>query len=444
MRASLRGRALIGGAAWILLALLIGTALLGQLFDDFADRQFNARIQGQLVRLMSILAVEGPGALNDESGDPRFGLPYSGLYWQIEQGDTVTIRSRSLWDTKLNLPADLPGAEAVLLEGVGPRNEDLRVIVRAITLRNGETWRIGVATVLEELRAEQRAFREGLFFSQLALGGALLIAGILQTALALRPLAGLRAAVTRYREGRSSRIEGDFPSEVAPLAEDLNDLLDRNARILERARRQAADLAHALKTPSAILRNELSQMRGVDATAVRHAREALDRIDAQTARHLARARVAAFAAPHGATAPVSATVGRIIKALYRMHQPRGLEFIVDVDHAHFFRGEAQDLEELLGSLMENAAKWAASKVRVQSRETENELIITIEDDGEGIPAEKRPEALQAGVRLDQKTPGTGLGLAIATDLAEIYGGTLELSESDLGGLCVTCAFPTRH
>ena len=127
-----------------------------------------------------------------------------------------------------------------------------------------------------------------------------------------------------------------------------------------------------------------------------------------------------------------------------MHQPRGLEFVVDVDQSHFFRGEAQDLEELLGSLMENAAKWARSKVRVCSRETDDELIITIEDDGEGIPEDKRSDALQAGVRLDQKTPGTGLGLAIATDLAEIYGGTLSLSDSDLGGLCIKCAFPTRN
>lgn len=444
MKTSLRSRALIGGAAWILLALIIGGGVLGQLFDDFADRQFNARIQSQLIRLMSLLAVEGPGALSEASGDPRFERPYSGLYWQVEADGDVQIRSRSLWDTELVLPSQMTGASTILLESIGPRNEDLRIIARAITLRNGETWRIAVATSLNELRAEQRAFRQGLFFAQLALGGALLIAGILQTVLALRPLAGLRAAVTRYREGRSSRIEGDFPSEVAPLAEDLNDLMDRNAKILERARRQAADLAHALKTPSTILRNELTKMRGADRASVRHAIEALDRIDAQTARHLARARVAAFAAPRGATAPVDSAVGRIVRALHRMHSDRGLEFEVDVDHRHRFRGEPQDLEELLGSLMENAAKWAKSRVRVRSQQDATTLTLTIEDDGVGIPPEKHGDALQAGVRLDQKKSGTGLGLSIATDLAEIYGGELTLSKSDLGGLRVSCTFPTRQ
>lgn len=444
MRTSLRGRALIGGAAWILLALLIGGGVLGTLFDDFADRQFNARIQAQLIRLMSLLAVEGPSALEEPTGDPRFERPYSGLYWQVERGDEAPIRSRSLWDTELALPVEIPGATTILFEGTGPRDEPLRIIARAITLRNGDSWRLAVATALTELQSEQRAFRQGLFFAQLALGGALIIAGILQTALALRPLAGLRAAVTRYRLGESSRIEGDFPSEVAPLAEDLNDLLDRNARIMERARRQAADLAHALKTPSSILRNELAQMRGADQTSVRHAIEALDRIDAQTARHLARARMAAFAAPRGTTASIAVAVGRIVRALHRFNAGRGLEFEVDVDHRHRFRGEPQDLEELLGSLMENAAKWAKSRIRVRSVEDADGLTLTIEDDGEGIPPERHGEALQAGVRLDQKKSGTGLGLSIATDLADIYGGSLSLSKSDLGGLCVTCKFPARH
>lgn len=443
MRTSLRGRALIGGAAWILLALLIGGGVLAKLFDDFADRQFNARIQAQLIRLMSVLAVEGPGALAEATGDPRFERPYSGLYWQVEQGDDVKIRSRSLWDTQLTLPPELTGATTVLFEGAGPRDENLRIIARAITLRNGVTWRLAVATALAELNAEQRAFRQGLFFSQLALGGALIIAGLLQTALALRPLAHLRAAVTRYRDGRSPRIEGDFPSEVAPLAEDLNDLLDRNARILERARRQAADLAHALKTPAAILRNELTQLRDADETALKHALEALDRIDAQTARHLARARVAAFAAPRGTRASVLQAVERIARALERIHGRRGLVFDIQVDEAHRFRGEPQDLEELLGSLMENAAKWANSRVLVRSEEDANGLTLRIEDDGEGIPADRRHDALQAGVRLDQKKSGTGLGLSIATDLTDIYGGTLELSDSELGGLCVTCRFPVR-
>ncbi len=443
MKTSLRGRALIGGTAWIILALIIAGGVLGQLFDDFADRQFNARIQSQLIRLMSLLAVEGPEALAEASGDPRFERPYSGLYWQVEMGEEVKIRSRSMWDAELALPAEIAGTATVLLESIGPRRENLRMIARAITLRNGETWRLAVATSLDELQAEQRAFQQGLFISQLALGGALLIAGILQMVLALRPLAGLRAAVTRYRDGRASRIEGDFPTEVAPLAEDLNDLMDRNAKILERARRQAADLAHALKTPSAILRNELNGMRGADKVALRHALEALDRIDAQTARHLARARVAAFAAPRGASASVAIAVGRIVRALHRMHSGRGLEFEIDVDQGHGFRGEPQDLEELLGSLMENAAKWAKSHVRVRSAADAATLTLTIEDDGVGVPSEQYANALQAGVRLDQKKSGTGLGLSIATDLAEIYGGTLSLSDSDLGGLCVTCRFPSR-
>ncbi len=444
MKTSLRGRALVGGAAWILLALLIAGGVLGQLFDDFADRQFNARIQSQLIQLMSLLAVEGPEALTRPSGDPRFDRPYSGLYWQVEQGREVVIRSRSLWDAELKLPPEISGSGIVQIDGTGPRNAELRIVARAITLRDGRTWRLAVATTLAELQAEQLAFERGLFIAQIALGGALIIAGILQTALALRPLAGLRAAITGYRDGRSNRIEGNFPTEVSPLVEDLNELLDRNARIMERSRRQAADLAHALKTPSSILRNELTQMRRGNPTSVRHAMEALDRMDAQTARHLARARVAAFAAPRGASAPVATAVGRLVRALHRIHTQRGIEFVVDIDHRHNFRGEAQDLEELLGSLMENAAKWAKSKVRVSSREDSDALTLFIEDDGVGIPADQRDEALQAGVRLDQKKSGTGLGLSIATDLADIYGGELALSESDLGGLRVTCRFPTRH
>jgi signal transduction histidine kinase len=276
------------------------------------------------------------------------------------------------------------------------------------------------------------------------LGFGILVALLIQVRFGLRPLEGVRRSLSQIRSGKATKLEGTFPTEIAPLADEINSLLEGNREVLERARTHVGNLAHALKTPLSVLTNEARTHPGefgdqVGRAAV-HMREQIDH-------HLARARMAASANVFGAHTPVAHAVSRLGRALERIYADNGIAIVIDCPETLGFRGEAQDLEEMAGNLLDNACKWARSRVVLRAtplsepRRGRTAFRITVEDDGPGVPEESRKAALKRGGRLDETKPGSGLGLSIVTEIAELYGGELTLVDSALGGLKAELVLP---
>jgi signal transduction histidine kinase len=345
------------------------------------------------------------------------------------------IRSPSLSGEVLPLRGLREGREAFYARA--PEGFRILVNVRAVEPPRAQgVWRVYAAEAVVRLQRDKLEFRRSLFAAMIGLGGALVLAAAAMTGMALRPLVGLRAAFRDYRSGRAERIEGRYPSDIEPLVADLNDLLERNAKIIGSARRQAADLAHALKTPAAILRNEIDAMDRPHPEM----REALERIDALMARYTARARLAGANAP-GASAEVGPILEGLGRVMERVHFDKDVRLIIDVPEGLRARAEGEDLEELAGNLIDNAFKWAKGAVRVSARRGRSAVEIVVEDDGPGIAPQDRETALREGGRLDEAVPGTGLGLAICSDIVEAYDGALSLEDSPLGGLRVRARLP---
>jgi signal transduction histidine kinase len=282
------------------------------------------------------------------------------------------------------------------------------------------------------------------FTRTLAISLALLAAGLIaivvaQVRFGLAPLRGLGRALTQLREGQVDQVEGDYPSEIRPLVEDLNAVLGENRQLLDRARAQAGNLAHALKTPLAVIRNSLAGAAGLPAAG--EIDVAVERMHQAIERHLVRAR-AAPTQLRGRHVKVVDALEDVVRAIRHIHGGR-VAFEVAADTSARFRGDAADLQEIFGNLLDNAAKWARSQVRVGVAGEGGQLRIVVEDDGPGIPAERRAEAIQRGVRLDTSRPGSGLGLQIVDELCHVYGGRLELGSAALGGLSATVDLPAR-
>ena len=441
---SLRRRAILGGSLWALSCAIIGIFALYSFFDSLTQRRFDQTLVDR--HLQIVVALSGSGA--DEElmdafiNDPAYDRPYSGRYWQAHGPNNLILASRSLFDALFREPEDV-SSEKQFWTGSGPDGA-VRGVRQRITLENGTSWTVIAAESLAALVAERRAIRQSLLLT-FGLVGALGIAGaMLQTLVVVRPLRKLREDVTHRWDNHSDIDPANYPEEVAPLVSDINTLLERNREIVARGRRQAADMAHALKTPSAILRNELEslKLKNVDVT---QAQEALNRIDAQLQRSLARIRAAnSGAGMRQRNTNLARSVERIASVFRGLPDFRSkrLEMIVPQDIT--VPMDAQDLEEILGNIIENASQWSKSQVSVASRKAGKFVEILIEDDGPGISETDRREALRSGGRLDTSVPGTGLGLAIAGDLMQAYGGELKLRKSErFGGLCVEIRIPGR-
>jgi signal transduction histidine kinase len=270
------------------------------------------------------------------------------------------------------------------------------------------------------------------------LGLGLVAAAFAQVSFGLRPLDRMRDEVAEVRAGRATRLIGPFAAEIEPIADELNGLLDHNREILERARTQAGNLAHALKTPLAVLRNEADHIDDKPAAILR--RETALMQD-QINRHLSRARSAGSRGVLGARSDMAEVAVALKRTLGRIHKDRAVDISLQGVDGLSFQGERQDLEEMLGNLMDNGCKWAASQVRVQGRREGGWLLISVEDDGPGIPEDALSEVIDRGMRLDETMPGSGLGLSIVRDIAGLYEGKLELDRSPLGGLAARLRLP---
>ena len=447
---SIRTRLLGATLVSLVLALAGAHWWLSSLFRDHVVRQFDQALIHHLDQLTARLEfdTQGQPLINLRGlSDPRWDKPYSGLYWQIDrlsedgQGREGVLRSRSLWDVKLTLSADILADGAIHRhEALGPRSHELRVVERSLSAEGSpQRWRLIVAADAKETLDAARTFDSVLAASLAALGTLLGLAALAQVGVGLSPLRSMQRALQQLRERRTSRLEGRFPTEVQPLIDDFNRVLERNAQVVERARMQAGNLAHALKTPLAVLDNAARQAAGTELGAL-----VLEQVQVSQRHihwHLARARAAAAHQVPGHRTALAPLLDTMVAVMKKIHGGRALEWKLPPPSDWAFAGEAQDLQEMLGNLLDNAGHSACTKVQVRVEQHSADLLILIDDDGPGIPPERRQAVLQRGVRLDESTPGSGLGLAIVVEIAGLYQGDLQLVDSPLGGLGVRLRLP---
>jgi len=434
LRRSLTFRLVATATLWLVGWLAAAGLLLVFLFRDHIERRFDRQLFDHMEEMVAASEVTAGGelVLPWTPSDPRYNRPHSGWYWQIASSEDVVVRSESLWHDRLEVERPRAGSGAQVQALIGPGQEALRGLVADITLpRARGHFVLAVAGPLSDIDRDVDAFVVQLAMTLGTLGIGLLGAVLLQVRFGLQPLRALRQAIAGIREGRSERLPESFPEEVQPVVSELNALLDRDAALLDRARTQAGNLAHALKNPLSVIRNEAREVEGERGALLRDRIAAIsDHVD----RYLVRARAAGSGDVLGARAAVADVVDDIRFSMGLLHRERGLEIAVSGLDGLVFRGDARDLEEMVGNLMDNACKWAKTQIAVGASQVDDRLVIAVEDDGPGIPGDRRAEVLHRGRRLDETVAGSGLGLDIVQEIAVLYRGSLALDESELGGL----------
>ncbi|MBH1601366.1 sensor histidine kinase [Stenotrophomonas maltophilia] len=423
---SLRRRLLLVAGIGLVLVSVLASVLLGELFKRSARDRLDHELQQDMLTLLAQAEVdpEGQLRLRQEPNDARFQRVFSGAYWQIaDQQGKVLLQSRSLWDQTLAATADGPTQRNL----AGPMQQSLRARVQQVRLpRAAQAYVAVVANDRSALDADVAAFRQRTAIALAVLVAAWLAVLASQVHFGLRPLRGLRQQLERIRRGEAERIDRrQLDLEIAPLADELDALLDHHQRMVARARSSAEDLAHALKTPLSVLAAE-TQGDGRDWRRTLHEQGA--RMRASIDRYLA----AGLAVDHRQRSEVAPAAEALCRLMTRVHASRGIHFRVDEAPGLAFAGAVTDLEEMLGNLLDNAGKWARHDVRLRALAQQDRLHIEVRDDGPGLDEAKLESVMQRGVRLDERVEGSGLGLAIAADIAASHGGSLRLSNENPG------------
>lgn len=453
---SLRGRLLLGTLIWISLALALAGWGLRNLFHEHVNQQLQHQLVLQLDQLSASVNLDTHRRVDiaPMAGDARLERPLSGLYWQVDalanDGSVErsgVARSRSLWDQDLQLPdtlpAPAPGRRSYsVLELHDTQGNALTAVSRPLQLPDADAprLRLTVAADLALVAEPLQRFTNMLLGSLGLLAAGLLLAVALQLHLALRPLQLLRRRLADVRTGQAAQLQGQFPQELQPLVTEFNHVLSANADMVQRARTQAGNLAHAVHTPLNVLGNAAAQDTSQLAQLVR---EQVATATRQVDYHLARARAATAVRATGLRTPVQPPLQALLRTMARLHTGRQLQFSLHGASAEMaFRGEEQDLFEMLGNLLDNAGKWARSEVRLEVLRDSDLLCFTVDDDGPGIPDDaQRQRIFERGERLDEQRPGSGLGLDIVRELAHTYGGSIEALTSPLGGLRMQLRLP---
>ncbi len=451
---SLATRLFLSATAWVVVILMITGVVLSSVYHDATERAFDRRLNLYLRTLIAEVATpdEPPDHQFQSLGEPLFELPLSGWYWQITRTDSEkpeTRASNSLWDKKLpklDDSAELTAAGVRLAYVDGPEGQNLRMVERSVDLGADGKFLVSVAGDATEIFDETRTFDYYLGGTFAALTIVLLLTTIFQVRFGLAPLKRISASIADIRSGRAERLEGEFPVEIALLARETNALIDANREIVERARTHVGNLAHAIKTPLSVIVNEASAH-----AANPFASKVLEQTDVmrdQVAHHLERARIAARLTVIATVTEVAPAIEALRRTMEKIHRDRGVVIAVEADTQAKFRGERQDLEEMVGNLVDNACKWAASRVFIEvavQRPVEPgggpTLRIIVDDDGRGLSPAERAQVARRGQRLDESKPGSGLGLSIVVDLAALYGGNLSLGSAPIGGLRAELILP---
>jgi signal transduction histidine kinase len=452
---SLATRLFLSATAWVVVILLITGVVLSSVYRQASERAFDRRLNLYLRTLVAEVATpdEPPDHQFQSLGEPLFELPLSGWYWQIARTDSAKneVRaSRSLWDKKLPKLED-QGVEltaAGVRQGYvdGPEGQTLRMVERPVDLGADGKFLVTVAGDATEIFEETRTFDYYVAGTFVALSIGLLLTTIFQVRFGLAPLKRISDSIADIRSGRAERLVGEFPVEIAPLARETNALIDANHAIVERARTHVGNLAHAIKTPLSVIVNEAAA-HGGDPFSLKVLEQA-DVMRDQVAHHLERARIAARVTIIGTVTEVAPVIEALRRTMEKIHRDRGIAIDVEAGNQVKFRGERQDLEEMVGNLVDNACKWADSRVFIEVRvprageaASGPMLHVIVDDDGRGLSAAERAQVSRRGQRLDESKPGSGLGLSIVVDLAALYGGSLTLGTAPIGGLRAELVLP---
>ena len=460
MRAnSLALRLFVSATAWTVIILLVTGFVLASLYRDAVERSFDRRLNVFLRTLVAEVAApdDSPERPTQALGEPEFDLPLSGWYWQLTRlnSDKPEVRSsRSLWDSGLphlsdqNVPTSDDGTRRAYVQG--PEDQRLRLIERTVDLGEDGRYLVAVAGDSQEIDDEMRAFDRAIIVTFVILAAVLLLTTMFQVRFGLAPLKRISEGLAAIRAGIAERLAGHFPVEIEPLAREINALIEANREIVERARTHVGNLAHALKTPLSVMVNEAAA-RGDDPLAVK-VREQTGIMRDQVGRHLDRARIAARATVVGTVTDVGPVVTGLTRTMEKIYHPRGIAIDLSAPEGVRFRGERQDLEEMLGNLVDNACKWAQARVSIEvtsgqadaaagPEAAQSVVRIAVDDDGPGLSPAEREKVARRGQRLDETKPGSGLGLSIVLELAALYGGGLALSTAPIGGLRAELVLP---
>jgi signal transduction histidine kinase len=452
MRAnSLALRLFLSATVWTVLILLVTGFVLSGLYRDSVERAFDRRLGVYLKTLIADIAspdipIEKAGQM---LGEPLFELPLSGWYWQVTRLDRQkpeVMSSRSLWDRSLPRVGVAPDADGIRKAYVqGPEDQRLRLVERDVDLGDDGRFLVAVGGDAVELDDEILAFDGALATTFAVLAVVLLLTTLFQVRFGLAPLSRISRSLAAIRSGKAEKLGGSFPVEIEPLARETNALLESNREIVERARTHVGNLAHALKTPLSVMMNEAAA-RPEDPFAEK-IKEQTGIMRDQVTRHLERARIAARVAVVGTITEVVPVVQALARTIERTQHDKNLTVELDIQAAEVrFRGEKQDLEEMVGNLVDNACKWASSRVSIevlleQPDPTHRVVRIVVDDDGPGLTPAQRDQVARRGQRIDETKPGSGLGLSIVVELAALYGGALNLGAAPIGGLRAELVLP---
>jgi len=447
---SLAFRLFASAAAWTLVVIPIAAILLVSLYRQAVERNFDARLNVYLTSLVA--STTGDGAAPQEPaslGDPIFTIPFSGWYWQIEPlrgAERPLYVSDSLLDQQLDLPSkDGVSPDETLTRrsyAPGPDDQNLRIVEREIKPGGPDSppYSYAVAGDAAEIDADLAEFTTMLIVALAVLGLGLVAATFFQVRFGLLPLRVIRQDLASIRSGDAESLEGELPDEIRPLQQELNALIQSNRDVVERARTHVGNLAHALKTPLSVISNEARTHKGALADKVVEQAEIMR---TQITHHLDRARVAARSGVIGDTTDVAPVLEALGRTLDRIYGERGVALDVATSPGLKFQGEKQDLEEMVGNLLDNACKWAKARVTVNAERLRGStsFAVVVDDDGPGLTEAERVRAVKRGQRLDESKPGSGLGLSIVADLAHLYKGRFELEPSPEGGLRARLTLP---
>lgn len=440
-RLGLTTRLLSAALLLVVLILPIAGAMLAYNFQRSATTAFDQRLESLLNVVLAGIAydpISGRLLMQKDLGDPRFDRVFSGWYWQLSDGSGLNLTSRSLWDQRL--PTS-PKVGIDIADISGPRNQQLRKIERDIQIASlSQTLHVTVAANRNELDAEVLHFKQLLYSSLATLGVLLLLGQAIQIRWGLSPLRRIRRNLRAVEQGELERLDTQLPQELSHLAEAINTVIERDQKLIERGRHAAGNLAHALKTPVSVLFTQAERLDEPQRSAIQ---QELVRLNEAVRHHLARASAAGPTSLVG-DCNIGKALAPVINGIARLAERRQLHFSHYCPEQLRVKIDPQDLQEMVGNLLENACQWASQNIALHCHQNSQSLIISINDDGPGMSEEDCQHALTRGLRLDESRSGSGLGLAIANDLVKLYGGTLSLGKAQLGGLQAELRFTPNH
>ena len=440
-RKSLSVRIIALSGAWVIMALIITALLLVYSYRNHVAQHFDEHVSMHLEELIEASELQPNGSfdLKFDPSDPRYNDLDSGWYWEVRQSGILLKRSPSLGENELDIGNIQATGNVVIHEVAGPAEKHLRVHVIAIEPDTGaDPWVYLSSAPMKDFTDDVLNYTGHIVGSFLLLGLGLLMAVVLQVRVALRPLRAISTGIAEVRAGKVDKLSQSDLEDVQILVDELNNLLDHNSVLLKRARNQLGDLAHSVKNPLTVINNEARNLdKQQRELIIRQTNDISKNVD----HYLSRARAFGTEKVLGARSAVKPVIEDLVYAMRRIYQERELEFDLSKLEECWFRGEGQDLEEVMGNLMDNACKWAKSGVYIHVVADKNRLLLVVEDDGPGIPEAEMENVMRRGHKLDESKPGHGQGLGIVKDIVGLYGGYLKLVRGKLGGLRVELDLP---